>query len=46
MVYSSVKIFKKSKNAFILEKQSHHDLTKLYFKGVMGIEKSSMHQSV
>ncbi|MFU0456493.1 hypothetical protein, partial [Acinetobacter baumannii] len=41
-----VKIPKNSENSLFLEKQSRRLLAKLYLKGVIGIEKSSMHRNV
>jgi len=43
---NGVKIPKNIKNWLFLEKQSRRVLAKLYLKGVIGIEKSSMHQNV
>jgi len=43
---NDVKIPKNSENSLFLEKQSRRVLAKLYLKGVIGIEKSSMHQNV
>ena len=43
---NDVKIPINNKNSLFLEKQSRRVLAKLYLKGVIGIEKSSMHRNV